>query len=290
VVNDGTAVTGGIYIQGNVSRMTLSTPAANQQQYQIVQGTTTTTILINYTSNTTSVTVAPAGTTVSYTGAPNGQSALGTGGPTGQIYVNGTVSGLSAPARTATVAANSPDHPPPAGIPPALAWQSQLNITATGQVSITGDLIYECDPTQLGNTTYMSTRPQCNQNGQAPNTVLGVMSTTSSVQIAQVTPATNDIYLWGAYFASRPNQGLTVQNPTSRAAQGSMHLFGSLIQDQDQLRGRINSSNTLLNGFNERFDYDPRFQSGALTPPNFPTTNAMAAFTQQANPLSFEER
>jgi Tfp pilus assembly protein PilX len=293
--NDSTNITGGIYIQGNVNSMTLIRPAAGQQQYVIVQGTTTSTILVNYNNNTTTITTNPGGTT-SYTGTPNGQAPIGTGGANGQIFVNGTISGLTGPARSAAVTANSPQHPVPTGVGPALAKETQLNITATGQVGVSGDLTYECDPTRLSTPSYITANPNCNMNGQPLNTVLGVMSTTQNVQVSSNAP--NDVYLWGSYYTSTVGTGLTVQgvtganrnNPPTRGNSGTMHLFGGIIQDTDQVRGIQNSSGTLTNGFNESFDYDSRFINGAVTPPNFPTKRVFVATVGAPVALTFSEK
>jgi Domain of unknown function (DUF4900) len=288
------AITGGIYIQGNVTGMTLDRPAANQQRYTIVQGTTTSVILVNYANNTTTITRTPGGTT-NYTGTPNGHSPTG-GGANGQIFVNGTVSGLTGPARPNpdTTPANGPQNPLPSSVRPALAKETQLNITATGQVGVTGDLTYECDPTQLSVPTYITANPNCNMNGQPLNTVLGVMSTGSNVQIQSTAP--RDIYLWGSYYTATTNMGLTVQgvtgmgrNPT-RGASGTMHLFGGLIQNQDQTRGYVTSTGTLTNGFTESFNYDTRFANGAVTPPNFPTTRNFSPTVGAPIPINFSEK
>jgi Tfp pilus assembly protein PilX len=297
--NDGTNITGGIYIQGNVTSMTLTKPAALQQQYTIVQGTTTTTILINHAAPvSTTITRNPGGTTT-YAGAPNGQAPVGTGGANGQIFVNGTLNGLTGPARPNpdTTPLNSPQHPVPNTISPALAKETQLNITATGQVGITGDLTYECDPKPNNAATYLAANPNCNMNGQPLKTVLGVMSTGSDVQVRSTAP--NDIYLWGSYYTATANMGLSVQGltdtnaaglPTTRGNSGTMHLFGGLIQNTDQLRGEENSAGTLVNGFNESFDYDTRFSNGAVTPPNFPTTRTFAPNVGAPIPLTFSEK
>jgi Tfp pilus assembly protein PilX len=290
--NDGATppnITGGIYIQGDVDSMTLSNPkpGIGLQRYVIKQGSTTTTIDIDQINKTTSVTTNPGGT-VNYAGAPNGQAAVSTGGANGQIYVNGKISALAGPTRTGAVTANSPQHPVPTTIPPALAKETQLNITATGQVGITGDLTYECDPTQLATTSYITLKPDCNMNGQPLKTVLGVMSTGSDVQVKKTSP--NDIYLWGSFYTAQTGKGLSVENYNSRPTldSGTMHLFGSLIQDEDQIRASVGGGT--VRGFRESFDYDSRFVNGAVTPPNFPTTRTFAPTVNAPVALTFTER
>jgi Tfp pilus assembly protein PilX len=291
IPNDGTTaknITGGIYIQGDVTSITLSTPAAGQQRYVVVQNGVTTTININHTTNTTSVTTTPGGT-VNYAGTPNGQAPVSTGGANGQIFVNGKVAALTGPSRTGSVPTNGPQHPVPDTIPPALAKETQLNITATGQVGVTGDLTYECDPTQLSVPSYLSAKPNCNMNGQPLKTVLGVMSTGSDVQIKTTAP--KDIYLWGSFYTAQTGKGLSVENYNNRTPldSGTMHFYGSLIQDQDQIRAQSVSA-TSVRGFRESFDYDSRFMNGAVTPPNFPTTRTFAPTINAPVALTFTEK
>ena len=290
IPNDGAAtpnITGGIYIEGDVTSLTLSKPADGQQRYVVVQTGVTTTIDINHTTNTTTMTKNPGGT-VTYAGTPNGQAPVATGGANGQIFVNGTISGLTGPTRTGAVTPNSPQHPVPTTIPPALAKETQLNITATGQVGITGDLTYECDPTQLADAAYIAANPNCNMNGQPLKTVLGVMSTGSDVQVKKTAP--NDIYLWGSFYTAQPGKGLSIEDHSNRPTRdsGTMHLYGSLIQDEDQIRASTNG--TAVYGFRESFDYDSRLQNGAITPPNFPTTRTFAPTINAPVALTFNER
>jgi Tfp pilus assembly protein PilX len=286
--NNGSSITGGLYIQGNADSIRLDRPAAGQQRYTVVQGSTTTMILINYTTNTTTITKTPGGTT-SYSGTPNGQAPVGTGGANGQIFVNGTVTALTGPARTGSVPANGPQNPVPTTIPPALAKETQLNITATGQVGITGDLTYECDPTQLSVPAYISANPNCNMNGQPLRTVLGVMSTGSDVQIKTTAPS--DIYLHGSFYTAQTGMGLSVQNYNNRTPRdsGTMHLFGGLIQDTDQIRASVVNATT-VQGYRESYNYDARFANGAVTPPNFPTTRTFVPTISAPVPLTFTEK
>ncbi len=280
LVNNSSSITGGIYVQGDVDQLTVTSVATAKQKYTFVQGITTYVILVDYNANTTTITKTPLGLSTTYTGTPNGPAAISTGGPTGQIFVTGTIKSLTGPARTGTVTTNSPQHPVPTQIPPALSLETQLNITAQNQIGLTGDLTYECDPTVTASSG------RC--NGSIPNnTVLGVMSTTSDVQIKTTAPS--DLYLWGSYLVGTSSSGLSVENATSRPAQGTLHMFGGLIQSTDQIRGQFNGS-TLSNGYLETYDYDSRFKNSALTPPNFPTTRYFKVQDPQYTSLSFTER
>lgn len=286
--NSGGTITGGIYIQGNVSELLLDGSSRDGRQvYRIRLGANTWRVELNYLTGQTTVTT-PSGTVNVYSGLPNGSAPLGSGGPNGQIYVTGSIESLVAPNRTGTVPSNAPDHPVPNVIPPALARETQLNITANTDIRLRSDLVYECDPTALGNSAYIAANPRCNvgPSGTVP-TVLGVMSLTENVQITTDTP--NELFLWGSYLAGRANKGLTVQNYSSRAAQGKLRLYGGLIQSQDQFRGTIGGGGALTHGYLETYDYDLRFANGAVAPPNFPTVRTFDVQTLIPVALGFRE-
>jgi len=270
LVNDGTNITGGIYVQGNLSTLQLSAGGDGTQTYLFRQGSRTWTIVVDYNNNTTTITY-PSGTSKTYSGVPNGQAPLSSGGPTGQIYVNGSIGQVRSPPRTGWVNPNSPDHPPPSSIQPALSLETQLNITASDKIGIFNDLIYECDPTMMGDSNYLAAHPRCASVTNGLRTVLGMFSLHDDITILE-NGHLNDIYLWGSYLSSADDKGLAVENYDTRGNQGSMHLFGGVIQWMDQLRGRVDRYGNLISGYNERFEYDGRFRNSSLAPPNFPTT------------------
>lgn len=287
LVNDGSSVTGGIYIQGDVSSITLDGSGRDGiQRYVIVQSGLTYRIDVDHAADQTTVT-SPTNVVTVLSGVPNGGAPLGTGGPTGQIFVNGTINNLKGPGRVGTMPSNPPDHPVPPQVRPALALETQLNITATGRIDLTSDLVYECDPTALGNSSYLASFPRCDMRGELLPTVLGVMSRDSDVRITTSTP--NDLYLWGSYLAGTANRGVTVQNYNTRGPQGTLRLYGGIIQHADQLRGTIYSNGNLASGYMETFDYDLRFANGVVAPPNFPTVRTFDVQSIVPVKLSFRE-
>ncbi|HEX2865134.1 MAG TPA: DUF4900 domain-containing protein, partial [Deinococcales bacterium] len=278
---NGTAVTGGFYVQGDVDRLTLS-QSNGIQTYTFVQGSHTTRFVVNYALNLTTVTYDGTVRRI-LTGVPNGPATVGTGSATGQIYVNGSINNLDGGSRSGAMPNPFVTHPIPAGVPRALAKETQLNITAKGTVNLTTDLVYECDPTQV----VTDTTDRCYNAGNPVNTVLGVMSETDNVVMTTSTP--DDVMLWGSYLSGTSGKGLTVQNYSSRSAQGQMRLFGGLIQSADQLRGQIDGSGNLLHGYRESYEYDRRFSNGALAPPNFPTTRTFDVQDVTPVPTTYRE-
>ncbi len=302
LVNDGSQVTGGIYVEGDLDRLTLEASGDGKQIYRLVQNGATWTIEVDYAANATTIT-DPLGNAATYAGVPNGPAPLGAGGPTGQIYVNGAIEAMAGPGRSGPLpcgtdypgsADDCPDHPPPDAIRPALSLETQLNVTARDEIGIVGDLIYECDPTMLGDAGYLSAHPRCDLGGDRLPTVLGVMSETRDVVLrdgvsAYVDRAPDNVYLWGSYLAGTSNRGLAVENYNTRGPQGKMRLFGGLIQSADQLRGTITSSGNLVSGYIETYDYDVRFANSALAPPNFPTARFFDVQKLIPVPLSYKE-
>ncbi len=286
VVNDGTAITGGIYVKGNVADLLVDGSARDGTQvYEFTQGANDVRVEVDYESNTTAVQVG-TGPVVTYTGIPNGAAPLGSGGATGQIYVSGRIDNLRGPGRSGSIS-NPADHPVPTQIRPALALETQLNITAENRIDLTSDLVYECDPTMVSDTAYQTQYPRCNLGEAELPTVLGVMSLNDDVRITTSTP--DDLYLWGSYLAGESDKGLSVQSYSSRRAQGTLRLFGGLIQSTDQLRGTIYGNGNLASGYLETFDYDLRFANGAVAPPNFPTVRTFDVQKIIPVKLSFRE-
>lgn len=115
--NTGSAITGGIYVQGSLDQMKMWTDTTtNVQYYRLVQGSTTKTITVNPSSNTTTVQVG-SGTPTVYTGTPRGIA-----------YVNGGIADLRGPDRVS----GTP--------PPALATGTKLLITTKDDVVIQRDV------------------------------------------------------------------------------------------------------------------------------------------------------
>lgn len=119
--NDGAGhLTGGIFVQGTVSSLTMEADTVlHVQRYTIVQPNGTTTVTVNLATGTSVRDVS--GTTTNYNAEV----------PNGQIYVAGGIDNLQGPARIAGLA------------PPAVGAGQQLLVTATNDIVIQGDLTCE---------------------------------------------------------------------------------------------------------------------------------------------------
>jgi Tfp pilus assembly protein PilX len=121
IPNSGGTVTGGLYIQGDLSQCTMSIDSLGRQIYTMTQGGTTKSVAVDRNLNQTLLTVG--GVTTIYAGVPNPL-----------LYCNGQLSGLGGPARVG-------------GVPnPGIANGEQLLITATGDIVLTNDItLYDYD-------------------------------------------------------------------------------------------------------------------------------------------------
>jgi hypothetical protein len=115
-VNDGTNVTGGLYIEGNVSSFQMVADTANGRQiYNIQQSGQSYVVTIDHGAGTTSI--DRNGTVSTYSSVPRGIT-----------YVNGRIQDLRGPARSG-------------GNPvPAILDGHKTLLTATGDVKIQGDI------------------------------------------------------------------------------------------------------------------------------------------------------
>ncbi len=118
VPNDGTSVTGGIYIQGDAQDVLMFVDASDRQCYSIRDDTgATTSIVVDAANNQTIV------NSITYNGVPNGA-----------LYTDGNIDSLGGPNRSGGVA------------PPAVQAESALSVFADGDIKITRDLVYSDNP------------------------------------------------------------------------------------------------------------------------------------------------
>ncbi|THF86465.1 DUF4900 domain-containing protein [Deinococcus sp. KSM4-11] len=260
-----TPANGGIYIEGNAA-VTLSVASpSNNQVYTIVQGTTTTVLTTNAITGVTTVT-------------KNGGAATTLTTPlNGQLYVEGTITSLSGPARTGSLPTTLPtNNAVPSQIPPAVASTTKLNIAAATDIVVQGDVTYQDNPST---------------NASAKN-VLAILAGTGNVRIGTLAP--NDVYLHGAVVAGASGKGLSADSYNINPARGAIHTLGSLAEDTDPPRGLANiASNgaiTMVNGFGDAFHFDPRFVNGSAIPPFFPTTTTFSANTALPVQRSWNEQ
>lgn len=118
VPNDGVSLTGGVYVQGDVSNVLLYVDGNGRQCYDIIHANGSgSNIIIDAAGNQTIV------NSVAYAGTPNGA-----------LYVAGDINSLGGPARSGD------------DILPAIQSETALSVFAEGDVTITRDIAYETNP------------------------------------------------------------------------------------------------------------------------------------------------
>jgi len=250
-------MTGGIYVQGDLTQATMwADTVANRQWYQLSQGSTYKTIMVDATAGQTKVWNSQY-----TTGTPN---LVATGVPLGIMYVNGGINDLTGPNRSN------------GNVLPAVAEGTKLFITAAKDIVIQGDV----------------TLDSYNNN----DNVLGLMSGYGGIRIGTSAPAdvnvdafimaaaTTSSFLSG-WSSNYPGQ-FAVDSYDSGSPRGTMHLRGGVITQYYGAFGTFDSnSGNMVSGYARDFHYDRR----GLIPPYFPQTTRFVTTAPVARTLAWKE-
>jgi len=252
---NGTAMTGGVYVKSDASTATtinLSVQTGNIAQYTISQttgGTTNTwTVQINNTTKKTTI-QKNTGTVSSYDGLSNGL-----------LYVDGSVNSLAG----------------------TLQKDTQLTVAATGDVTITNNLMYEnYTPAAGGNPV----------NALGTTNLMGIISWNNNIHIG--TSAPDDINIHATLMAPSTTSGqgqVLVDSwndssygnyPRTTSPRGTATILGGVIMNTYGAFGSVagDPPNQTFTGYARNFVYDKRMMQG-MAPPYFPTIgNATSTIT-----------
>ena len=259
------ANSGGIYVEGSGSNVsttvTMSTAngpggASNPsaQVYTIAQtvsnSTTTTTITVDPVANTTKV--VSGATTLTLSGVPQN---LVTGQAATMVYVNGDVS-VSGPSSGAAIQNNS-----------------MVNLTANGDITQTGNILYATEPvTTSANQTVSGSSPACcngepadylipqNQN---MNQVLGLFTANGNFILS---PSSN-----GANIETDASVAMISSAGVSNSSIGHMST-GNSVGTWTNIGGRMENRAASVSMSSSNVYFDRRFQARTFAPPWFPST------------------
>jgi hypothetical protein len=238
----GEALAGGIYVQGDLSGLTLSVGGAgnNLAVYTLVQGSQTVTVTVDRDAQTTTVTNTAWSSpqTRTFVGVPKGWQGPGNNNAT-LIYVQGNINALSG----------------------TLEEKEQTTIAASGRIDITDHLRYEVPP--------VVTDPNSN-----PLNVLGLYSANNDIRITTAAPNDLDIHavLMAGNVGDGYNSSVNVQNYDSGSPRGYVRLIGGVIEEYYGAFGTFDpDTGNPRTGYGRDFRYDRRMSRG-FTPPYFPTT------------------
>ncbi len=255
---------GGIYVEGDAS-VVMSTVGASAQRFTITQSGVTTTITVDPVAGTT--TMSDGVTTSVIKGVPMDLTAVPPR-PATMLYVQGNISSIRGPAQ---------------GVP-AIQDGSAITVTASGNVRVTGDLIYKTPP-----VTKVADDPCCpgtppgtpipgNHNGQ----VLGIFTATGNIELYNT--QSNGVLEIDASLATISDGGT-----------GGVLNVGPRINTLNIIGGRIQNRIKNINSITRNVFYDRRFASG-FAPPWFPSTSisppgvATATFTPNTQRLRWVHR
>jgi Tfp pilus assembly protein PilX len=255
---------GGIFVQGD-AQVTLSPTGANGQVYTIVNNgvTTTITIIPGSTPGSGTTTVQSGNTSLSIIGVPAVQDS--SSNPTADgtmLYVNGNITGLKGPGEGQA----------------AINDGTALTITATNNVTITGDIRYKTEPVTL--TASGNTPADSLVAGSDHGQVLGIFTASGDIQLNN----------------GQSDQTLQIDGSLATISQGGsggLTNTGSAIKTLNIVGGRIQNNIKGINTTTRNVFFDRRFANG-FAPPWFPsttvtttTTNTVAQDNTSMNPATF---
>jgi Tfp pilus assembly protein PilX len=254
---------GGIYVEGSgngvSTTVTLSTTngaggsaSPSGQVYKIVQGSTTTTVTIDSQANTT--TVVSGGTTLVLSGVPQNQLAS-PAQPATMLYVNGDVS-ISGPSSGAAIQNNS-----------------MVNVTANGDITQTGNILYANEPvTTSANQIVSGSSPACCNGSPADtlipqnqnmNQVLGLFTANGNFVLS---PSSN-----GANIETDASVCMLSQAGATDSSIGHM-ATGNSVGAWTNIGGRMENRAAGVSMSSSNIYFDRRFQARNFAPPWFPST------------------
>ena len=252
VPNNGSSLTGGIYVRGD-GTVNMSVDGNNNPVYTITQGGTTRTITVDQVNNTTTV----VGTqTDTYNGVPDGIDDVGT-----LIYTTGSITGLGGTVQEDT----------------------QMTVASAGDMIITNNVVYQDYTAGSGTPGAVGYVPP---SADGTTNLLGLVSWAGNVRIS--TSAPNDISIHSTILA---RQGVfQVDNYSSGSPRGTATLLGGIVSDDYGAFGTFNgSTGQQVSGYGRNFVYDERMETGSA-PPYFPSLNTFVAFSNDiADKLVWQE-
>jgi len=246
--NNPTFTGGGIMVSGDAT-VVLTPGSGKAQTYTITTSSGTTTVTIDPTANTTTM-AASGKPTLTISGVPHqvDPSTNANLGYDTMLYVDGNITSLKGPGE---------------GVP-AIQDATALTITASKDVTITGDILYNKEPVYGTPTTPVSASHPIDTlvGGNDTKQALGIFTATGNINMDNKQASTNleidaSLAMTGGALASSKG-GLT----NTGAAIGTLTIVG----------GRIQNNIYNINSTQRNVLFDARYKNGAFSPPWFPST------------------
>jgi hypothetical protein len=255
---------GGIYVQGNANSVTLTASTSGGQPTQvftIVQGGVTSTITENMSANTTTFT--SGGVTTVISGVPENLTPTQTPSPETMVYVNGNIgsgnTGLSGPGPGVAAVQNN----------------YEVTVTASGNITITGDILYATEPVtttqnQIVPSSVMSAGSTC-CNGDAADFLIP-LAAANSTQVLGIFTANGNVQLNNQQSSGNLEIDASVAAFSSGGSGGIVNT-GNSINTLNIVGGRIQSTIQNIGATTRNVYFDRRFALGSFGPPWFPTAS-----------------
>ena len=251
---------GGIYVAGNAT-VTLSPSGTTGQVYTIVQSGVTTTVTVSPTGLGTGTTTIQTGT-----GAPNVIQGVptmidpGTGATTENatmLYVNGNITSLTGPGEYTTAINNG----------------QAVTVTASGNVTVTGDIRYASEP--------VTTSANQNVNGTVVANADTLIPSNNTGQVLGIFTATGDIQMNNGQHDGNLEIDASIAM-ISQGGGGGWINVGPQINTLNVVGGRIANVAKSGNAITRNIFFDQRFAGGNFAPPWYPSTTVTASSTNQS--------
>ena len=244
VVNNGTAVTGGLYVPGTAARVKVSADTADRIQYwQISVGANHVSIEIDPANNRTRV-----WNKMGMGGSPDYQY---TGVPNGVLFASGGIDNLTGPDRDLS-----------GSVDPALTLNQKWLVASNGDVVINGDLT--CQSFDLGTN------------------VLGIWSAGGAVRIGSSAPDNVDVDAF-VMACGATNGEFRVDGHNSGSPRGAMTLRGGIVARFYGAFYTWDVNGNPVTGYTRNFHFDrrgiiPPWYPTSNTPlvPNVPSARTLA--------------
>jgi Tfp pilus assembly protein PilX len=254
---------GGIYVQGNADKVTLTAatgpgPGNNPQQvFTIKQGSTTTTVTVDLFAKTTKISDNLGTTPVLINSVPQDLTGA-TPSEASMVYVNGNICSDCSSSSTSTTGLSGPSSGA------AIQNESAVTVTATGTISITGSLLYSTEPVTMNTADTLITSPK------VPTNVLGIFTPGGDIQLLPSSGGNNMEI--DASIAAMANGGT-----------GGLDALGNSINTLTIVGGRIANKAKSGNVSARNIWFDQRYANG-FAPPFFPTATVTTTTTNTAVP------
>jgi Tfp pilus assembly protein PilX len=220
LIHNGSAVSGGIYIQGTANRVKMwADTTTDRQYYQVSVPPIFISVEVDKAANVTREWDSP-----SMSGSPDH---VYTGVPNGVVYASGGINNLTGPDRDIVTGS----------VPPALAINQRALIASSGDIVIQGDLT-------------------CDLFDNATN-VLGIFSAGGAVRIGNSAPDNLNVDAF-VMACGGTNGEFAVDNWNSGSPRGAMSLRGGVVSSYYGAFYTWDVNGNPVTGYTRNFHYDRR--------------------------------